>query len=94
MPTWKTKKIKTLGSALARIHDEQDMLALLRDICTIEELKEIANRLFAAQLLEEGYTYRDVAKKTGMSTTTVTRIAHWLQHGEGGYGVALKKISF
>ena len=92
MPTWKTKKIKTLGSALAHIHDEQDMLAFLRDICTIEELKEVANRLYAAQLLEEGYTYRDVAKKTGMSTTTVTRIAHWLQHGEGGYDVALRKI--
>lgn len=90
MPTWKTKKIKALGSTLAQIHDEQDMLAFLRDICTIEELKEIANRLYAAKLLEEGHTYREVAKKTGMSTTTVTRISHWLQHGQGGYGVALE----
>ena len=36
-------------------------------------------------------SYQDIAQKTGLSTTTVTRIAHWLKHGEGGYKTALKK---
>ena len=92
MPTWKTKKVKTLAKAFVKIKDEHDMLKFLRDICTIEELHEMANRLYAAQLLDEGFSYRDVAKKTGMSTTTVTRISHWKNHGEDGYAIALKKI--
>lgn len=89
--TWKTKKLKTLAQALLSLKNEKDMLALLRDIATLEELDELSNRLAAAQMIHDGMPYRDVAQKTGMSTTTVTRIAHWLRNGEGGYENVLKK---
>ncbi len=91
MKTWKTKKLKNLAKALLSIKKEPDMLAFLRDVCTLEELEELSNRFEAAQRIAEGSPYRDIAKKTGMSTTTVTRIAHWLRHGEGGYEKVLKK---
>ena len=83
--TWRTKKLKLLSSALLSLKTEKDMLNFLRDVHTLEELEEIANRWAIVQLLEKGIPYREIAKKTGVSTTTVTRIAHWLNHGEGGY---------
>ena len=91
MDDWKNKKLKNLAKTLVAISGEKDMLNFLRDLCTLEELDEMSNRLEAVQLLNKGTSYRDVAEKTGMSTTTVTRIAHWMKHGEGGYKKALEK---
>ncbi len=68
------------------------MLAFLRDLCTLEELEELSERWHIAQLLDTGESYRSIAEKTGVSTTTVTRIAQWLEHGEGGYKIALTKV--
>ena len=65
------------------------MLNFLRDLCTLEELEELSARWEAVQLIAKRMPYRDVAEKTGLSTTTVTRIAHWLYHGEDGYKAAL-----
>lgn len=64
----------------------------LRDVCTLEEMGEMSRRWEAVLLLSTGVSYREIAKKTGLSTATVTRIAHWLNHGEGGYQAALKKL--
>ncbi|MBD3311343.1 MAG: helix-turn-helix domain-containing protein [Candidatus Magasanikbacteria bacterium] len=89
--TWKTNKIKELVKAFLSLKKEEDMLKFLRDVCSLEELDNIASRWQAAKLLEKGMSYRDVAKKTGMSTTTVTRIAYWMKNGEGGYSKVLKK---
>ena len=90
--TWKTPKLKKLAKAFAYITNEKDMVNFLRDICTLEEITEIANRWEAVQMINKGKPYREIAKKTGMSTTTVTRIAHWLNNGEGGYKKVLEKI--
>lgn len=68
------------------------MLAFLRDVATLEELGELSNRWDVVLQLKNGKNYRDVAVNTGMSTTTITRIAHWFNHGEGGYKMALKRV--
>jgi TrpR-related protein YerC/YecD len=92
MPTtWKTKKLKLLAQALVKIKSEADMVNFLRDIGTLEELDTLSSRWQVVELLEQGKPYREIAKKTGVSTTTVTRIAHWLNHGEGGYQKALEQ---
>lgn len=92
MPTWKTPKLKRLARALLSLHTEDEILAFLRDVATLEELGEISNRWDVVLQLKNGKNYRDVATNTGMSTTTITRIAHWLNHGEGGYRMAIKRI--
>jgi uncharacterized protein YerC len=43
------------------------------------------------QLVERGLPYLEISQRTGASTTTVTRVAHWLRHGEGGYRLALDR---
>ena len=52
----------------------------------------MSERWEAVLLLAQGKTYREVAKETGLSTTTITRIAYWLEHGEDGYKTALEKL--
>jgi len=92
MKTWKTKKVKDLANAFLFSKTQAEMVKFLRDLCTLEELDELSSRWQAAQLLSKNIPYREISEKTGLSTTTVTRIAHWLRNGEGGYKAVLKNI--
>lgn len=89
MKDWKTRKLKDLSRTLLSLESESEILAFLRDVCTLEELNVLSTRWEAAQLLHKGVPYRKIAAKTGLSTATVTRIAYWLKHGEGGYRKAI-----
>ncbi|MFA6427334.1 MAG: YerC/YecD family TrpR-related protein [Candidatus Magasanikbacteria bacterium] len=90
MKNWKNSQLKKLAKAFLSLKKEDDMLNFLRDLCTLEELEEMSRRWEAVHMIDKGVPYRDIARNTGLSTTTVTRIAHWLNHGEGGYRKALK----
>lgn len=87
-----TKKFKKLYQAFLSLRTEKECQAFLRDLCTIAELMEIAKRWEAVLMIQDKVPYREIAKKTGLSTATVTRIAHWLNYGEGGYRLALKRV--
>ncbi|MFA6523566.1 MAG: YerC/YecD family TrpR-related protein [Candidatus Peribacteraceae bacterium] len=76
---------KALVSALQSCKTEEELINFLRDIGTLGELQEWSERLEVAKLLSQGMSYRKVASQTGASTTTVTRVAKYLENGEGGY---------
>lgn len=76
---------KALCSALVQCKTEEDMAAFLRDAATLSELQALSERFEVAKLLAQGITYREIALRTGASTTTVTRVASFLENGEGGY---------
>ncbi len=76
---------KNLCAALRSNKTDEDMANFLRDIATLSEMQAWSERLEVARLLGKGLSYRQVAKETGASTTTVTRVAHFLENGEGGY---------
>lgn len=90
MTQWRTPKLKKLARALLAAPDEATMLNFLRDLCSLEELEDLSTRWKIAELLEAGHTYRDIAKKVGVSTTTVTRTAQSLNHGTGGLAEMLE----
>lgn len=87
----RNEKERFLIKSLSSIKNERDMAAFLRDLLTIAEIEEFANRLEIARLIAKGHSYQEVADQTGVSTTTVSRVAHWLFNGCGGYYKALKK---
>lgn len=87
-----TREVKQLTRAFASLNSPEQVLTLLRDLFTAEEIEEFSRRLEAARLLSEGKTYREVASLTGMSTATVTRISRWLHHGTGGYRHVLQEL--
>lgn len=81
----RNEKEKKLARAFLKLKTEQEIANFLRDLLTIKEIEEFANRLEMARLLTKGYSYKRVAKEMKVSTTTVTRVAHWLYRGCGGY---------
>lgn len=92
MNNYRTKKLKRLAMAFLIAKDEAQMLNFLRDLCTLEELEELGSRFQVVELLAAGKSYREIAKLAKVSTTTITRISHWLVHGEGGYRAVLSKL--
>lgn len=71
--------------AMLACKSEEEMANFLRDIGTLSELQAWSERFEVAKQLAQGKTYREIAKNTGASTTTVTRDAKFLENGEGGY---------
>ena len=88
----RTEKEKRLVRAFALMKTEEEMAAFLRDLLTVAEIEEFANRLEIVKLLTKGYSYQKIAAATGVSTTTVTRVAHWFYRGCGGYQRAIDKL--
>ena len=64
-----------------------------RDLCTLNELRDMAQRWAVVRMLESGMHYAEISRRTGASTATITRIASWLNHGEGGYRAMLDKLA-
>jgi TrpR-related protein YerC/YecD len=83
--------MRDLFRAIDSLKTEEETEAFFRDLCTLSELEALAHRWQVARFLELELPYVEIAQKTGASTTTVTRVAHWLKHGEGGYQVALSR---
>jgi TrpR-related protein YerC/YecD len=52
----------------------------------------MGQRLQVARLVDDGVHYQEISRRTGASTATVTRVAHWLRYGEGGYAAVLKRV--
>lgn len=69
------------------------MQAFLRDLCTPAELEAMADRWRVVPLLRKGVPYREIYDLTGVSVTTIGRVARSLEHGAGGYAVALERLS-
>ena len=88
---WVTDEIEDLSRAFTSLRSVDEVERFLRDLCTLSELEAMAHRWQVAKLLEEGLPYQEIAKRTGASTTTVTRVSQWLRRGEGGYRLALDR---
>jgi len=82
-----------LADALLVLRDRDEAKRFLRDLCTLGELEALAHRWQIARLVDAGTPYLDVAEQVRTSTATVTRVAHWLRHGAGGYTVALERTA-
>ncbi len=83
-----------LLDAFLTVRNRRELRRFLADLCTPGELRAIAERWQVARLLDEGrLTYREIARRTGASTTTVVRVARFL-HGmpHKGYRLVLDRI--
>lgn len=81
-----------LCKAFLKIKTTAECKKFLRDLCTITEMRALTERWQVARMIDEGIAYREISKKTGVSTTTITRIADWVNNGEKGYSLLLKRM--
>lgn len=84
--------MQELISAIATLQTKAEVTHFLRDLMTLKELEDISQRWQIVLLLNSGVPYLDIAKQVGVSTTTVTRCALWLHHGQNGYKTALSRL--
>lgn len=84
--------LKDLYKAILELKTEKECENFFRDLCTISELRTFAERFDVAQKVDKGMPYREINSKTGVSTATITRVAHWLHHGMGGYKCVLERL--
>ena len=86
--------LENLFTTLTAIKKETDMARFMKDLCTPQELKALAERWHVCKLLHQGtLSYREISNLTGVSLATITRVARFLKdEPHHGYKIALKKI--
>jgi TrpR-related protein YerC/YecD len=82
---------QSLYKAFLTLDSEEEVRQFLLDLCTPSELEAIVDRWWTASLLSEGRSYREISEITGVSVTTIGRVARFLNMGEGGYRLALRR---
>lgn len=87
-----SRAINELFSIFSKLRTKNEFSKFFQDLCTREEIEEMARRWQAARLIDKDVPYRTIAKKTGLSTTTVTRVAQWLHHGTNGYRLVINRL--
>ena len=81
-----------LFEAIKTLDGFEEYRSFFLDILTPAEFQAIKDRWAVAALLYEGYTYREINKISGVSITTVARVARFISNGSGGYQLALERI--
>ncbi len=89
---WRTPDAEALFKAIIRLDSVDEAERFFRDLCTLNEIHDQAQRWAVVRMLDSGLHYADISRRTGASTATITRIASWLNHGEGGYRAMLDKL--
>lgn len=86
--------LKDLAVAMAGLESPEEAEAFLKDLCTPTELRAISERWHVARLLARGdKTYRQIHDETGVSTTTITRVARFLNAEENrGYRAMIDRL--
>lgn len=91
-PNWKEPNCELLVQAILSLQNEDDVYRLLDDLCTITEIQAMSQRIHVAKLLAEDTTYNKVAKETGASTATISRVKRCLNYGANGYRRVLNNL--
>ena len=89
---WKTNENKRLVEAILALKADDETKRFLRDLMTEKEIEEFAKRLKAAEMLTEKTPYSIIEKKTGLSSTTIARVAKWLNGKGGGYRTIISRL--
>lgn len=87
-----SKAMRELFEAVLALRTPTEAANFFRDLLTLPELSEFANRWQIVKRLVRGDSYASIAKELNVSTTTVTRVAHWLNNGMGGYKAIAQRI--
>ena len=89
---WDTKKNNELFEAILSLKTKEECNKFFRDLCTLEEMTDLSDRWQMVKLIVKGKSYRNIAEKLKVSTTTVARVANWINQGKGGYQLIINRL--
>ncbi|NMA95607.1 MAG: hypothetical protein GX974_06165 [Clostridiales bacterium] len=81
-----------LFRAILSLENMEECYRFFEDICTVNEIKSLAQRLEVAKMLKEGRTYNEISEKTKASTATISRVGRFLNYGADGYKIILDRL--
>jgi len=84
---------RNLCTALASLESAEEVRAFLKDLCTPAEIQAMADRWAVVDLLRRDLPYREIHRRSGVSVTTIGRVARFLTRGSGGYETAAQRLS-
>ena len=88
----RTPDVEALLRALGALESDDERYAFLQDVATIREIKDLAQRLAVARMLDAGRHYTDIQEATGASSTTISRVSRSLNYGAEGYRAVIDRL--
>ena len=89
----KSKETDFLFNAILQLKSEEECYQFFEDLCTVNELKAMSQRLVVAKMLSEGRVYSDIVEATGASTATISRVKRSLEYGCDSYSMVFDRLS-
>jgi TrpR-related protein YerC/YecD len=87
------EELDQLFQAILKLRNLEDCYIFFDDLCTVNEIQSLAQRLEVAKMLSQGYTYHKIEVETGASTATISRVKRCLNYGNDGYKLVLDRIN-
>ena len=81
-----------LFEAILALESVEECRSFFEDICTVKEIRAIAQRMDVARLLDQGQSYQKAIAATGASSATISRVKRCLDYGAGGYRLVLDRL--
>ena len=88
----KDKNVDFLFEAILNLQTMEECYAFFDDLCTVQEIKAISQRIVVAKMLRDKKVYSDIVTETGASTATISRVNRSLQYGCNGYEEIFKRM--
>ena len=88
----KSKDVDFLFDAILQLKTREECYMLFEDLCTVQEMKALSQRLVVAKMLSEGRVYSDIVKMTGASTATISRVKRSLDYGCDSYTMVFGRM--
>jgi len=89
----KNKEVDFLFNAILQLQSEDECYQFFEDLCTVNELKAMSQRLVVAKMLSEGRVYSDIVDATGASTATISRVKRSVEYGCDSYSMVFDRMS-
>lgn len=81
-----------LFDAVLQLKTREECAKFFEDLCTVQELKAMSQRIHVAKMLSEKRIYSDIVRQTGASTATISRVNRSLQYGSDGYDIVFGRL--
>ena len=91
-PKIKTEAVDELFDAILKLETREECYTFFEDLCTINEILSLSQRLDVAKMLRDKKTYMEIAEKTGASTASISRVNRSLSYGNDGYEMIFNRL--
>ena len=88
-----TEAVDSLFDAVLSLRNREECYQFFDDLCTVNEIQSLSQRLQVAKMIKQGYTYATIEQESGASTATISRVKRSLQWGNDAYTMILERMN-